>query len=300
MGHDHDHGHSHAVTNVNAAFVTGILLNTLFVILEFLVGYLQSSLALMTDAGHNATDVISLLLSLFAFRLLRVKATEEYSYGYKKASILISLFNAILLILVVGVIFYEGVRRLYQPVQLPGLTISLVALAGVAVNGISAYLFTRQKDHDINIKGAYLHLLADALVSLAVVVGGVLIWLTGFGWIDTALSFIVGIVILKSTWSLLNDSIRMALDGTPKNIDVGRVREIILRYEEVVDVHHIHIWAISSRQNAMTAHLVLEDRNLSHFSAVKQRIKHDLEHAGIDHVTFEVELKECEEGCGSL
>jgi len=298
MGHHHDgHTHTHEVTHVTKAFVWGIVLNSAYVLVEFGIGWWSASLSLMTDAGHNATDVFSLLLSLFAFRMLRVKATEHYTYGFKKSTILVSLLNAILLVLAVAAVFYAGFERLRYPVALPGLKISLVALAGVVVNALSAFLFFREKDNDINVKGAYLHLVSDALVSLAVVIGGVLIWYTGFAWIDTVLSFLVGLVILRSTWSLLNDSIRLALDGIPRGIELEKIRETILKHPEIVNVHHVHVWAISSRQNAMTAHLVLTDNDLSHFSELKHRIKHELEHLNVHHVTFELESQSCGEHC---
>ena len=287
----HDHTHAHEVTSVNKAFIIGIVLNTLYIAAEFTIGYTQSSLSLMTDAGHNATDVFSLLLSLFAFRLLKVKATEVYTYGFKKASILISLFNAMLLVAAVVFIVYEGVTRIHRIIALPGLTISIVALTGVAVNTISALLLFRDKEHDINIKGAYLHLLADALVSLAVVIGGVLIYYTGLTWIDTALSFLIAAVILKSSWSLLQESLRLSLDGTPRQIDMKKIRELILQQPQIKDVHHIHIWAISSRQNAMTAHLILADGDLSGFNKIKGDLKHELEHLNIHHTTFEIETE---------
>jgi cobalt-zinc-cadmium efflux system protein len=297
MGHHHHDGHTHEVTKVNNAFLIGIVLNSAYVVTEFAMGWWNSSLALMTDAGHNAADVFSLLLSLLAFRMLRVKATGRYTYGYKKATILVSLLNAILLVLAVAVVFYAGIERMNRKIELPGLSISIVALIGVVVNAVSAFLFFREKESDVNIKGAYLHLLSDALVSMAVVAGGLLIWYTGFTWIDTVLSFVVGLIILRSTWGLLNDSIRLALDGIPRGIDLEKVREVILQHPEIVNVHHIHVWALSSRQNAMTAHLVLADNDLAHFARLKHRIKHDLAHLNVHHVTLEAETSDCEDGC---
>jgi len=296
--HEHSHSHTHAITSVNKAFIVGIVLNTLYIAAEFTIGYLQSSLSLMTDAGHNATDVFSLVLSLFAFRLLRVKATETYTYGFKKASILISLFNAVLLVLAVIFIIYEGISRIDRIVELPGLTISIVALIGVGVNAVSALLLFRDKEHDINIKGAYLHLMADALVSLAVVIGGIIIYYTGLTWIDTVLSFLIAAVILKSSWSLLQESLRLALDGTPRQVDLQKVREVILEEPLVTDVQHIHVWAISSRQNAMTAHLLIPEHRISQFNERKAHLKHELEHLNIHHTTFEIDTETASEGCG--
>ena len=293
----HQHEHTHEVSTVNNAFIAGIVLNSVYIAVEFTIGYSQSSLSLMTDAGHNATDVLSLLLSLLAFRLLRSAATETYSYGFKKASILISLFNAVLLVLAVIFICIEAIGRLDEKIQLPGFTISIVALIGVAVNAVSALLLFRDKDHDINVKGAYLHLMADALVSLAVVAGGIIIHYTGLSWIDTVLSFLIAGVILKSTWSLLQESLRLAIDGIPRGIDMDKIRELILSQPGITEIHHVHVWAISSRQNAMTAHLLLKEGDLDQFSAIKAHLKHELEHLNVHHVTFEVERENCNAAC---
>ena len=228
MSHDHSAGHhdQHEVTDVNKAFVIGISLNIAFVIIELVTGFTNASLALISDAGHNAVDVLSLLLSLFAFTMLKVKATEKYSYGYKKVSILVSLLNAIFLIITVGIIFYEGIRRLNAPVLQEGKIISLIAFIGIIVNATSAWLFFKDREKDINVKSAYLHLLSDAMVSAGVVIGGIIIYFTQWFWLDTALSFIIGIVILVSTWRLLTDSLRLALDGTPRNIDTAKSKGI--------------------------------------------------------------------------
>jgi cobalt-zinc-cadmium efflux system protein len=299
MAHNHE-GHSHnAVTNVNNAFLIGIGLNVAFVIIEFVVGFSLSSLSLISDAGHNATDVLSLLLSLFAFRMLKVKATEKYTYGYKKVSILVSLLNSILLIITTFFIFYEGIQRLNAPVALQGKSISIVAFIGIFINAISAFLFFREKDKDINVKGAYLHLLADALVSLGVVAGGIIIYYTNWFWIDTALSFIIGIIILVSTRNLLAAGIRLALDGTPENINVQKVKDLINAFPGVSGIHHVHIWPISSNENAMTAHIVLKESDILLFEKGKHQLKHKLEHENIHHTTFEIEIYECNDTvCG--
>jgi cobalt-zinc-cadmium efflux system protein len=294
MAHNHEgHSHNHTVTNVNNAFLIGIGLNVVFVIVEFVVGFSLSSLSLISDAGHNATDVLSLLLSLFAFRMLKVKATEKYTYGYKKVSILVSLLNAVLLIITTFFIFYEGIQRINAPVVLQGKSISIVAFIGIFINAISAFLFFREKDKDINVKGAYLHLLADALVSLGVVVAGIVIYYTNWFWLDTALSFIIGIIILISTWNLLTDSIRLALDGTPRNIDVQKVKDLISAFPGVSGIHHVHIWPISSSENAMTAHIVIREDDIMLFEKGKHELKHKLEHEKIHHTTFETEINEC-------
>jgi cobalt-zinc-cadmium efflux system protein len=296
MPHDHsvhDH-HHHEVTDVNSAFIIGIFLNTAFVVIELIVGFTTSSLALISDAGHNATDVLSLLLSLFAFKMLKVKATEKYSYGYKKVSILVSLLNAIFLIITVAFIFYEGVRRINAPVEIQGKTVSIIAFIGIFVNGISAWLFLRGKDKDINVRSAYLHMLSDAMVSAGVVIAGIIIYFTHWFWLDTALSFVIGLIILISTWRLLGDSIRMALDGTPPNVKLQKIKDLVTKFPGVVEMHHIHIWPISSSENAMTAHLVVNQNNLLQFEKDKPKLKHDLLHLDIHHVTFETETEPCD------
>ena len=296
--HHHSHSHSHEVTNVNTAFLIGIALNTAFVIIELVFGFATSSLALISDAGHNATDVLSLLLSLFAFKMMKVKASEKYSYGYKKISILVSLINAIFLIATTAVIFYEGIRRINEPVAIQGKLISIIAFIGILVNVISAWLFFKGKEKDINVKSAYLHLMSDALVAFGVVVAGVIIYFTHWFWLDTVISFVIGIIILAGTWNLLNDSIRLNLDGVPRNIELEKVKAIILHFPQIANVHHIHVWPISSSENAMTAHLVLKDNDLVKFEFVKHQLKHELEHYNIHHTTFEIEAAVCkEESC---
>lgn len=295
--HDHHHGHHQEITNVTTAFIIGILLNMAFVITELIIGFSSSSLALISDAGHNATDVFSLLLSLFAFKMMKVKASENYTYGYKKLSILTSLLNAILLIITTGIIFYEGIRRINAPVEVQGKIISLVAIIGVAINAISAWLFFKDRDKDINIKGAYLHLLSDALVAFGVVVAGAVIYFTHWFWLDTAISFVIGIIILVATWRLLNDSIRLALDGIPRGIDLAKVKQTILDCKVVTGVHHIHIWPISSNENAMTAHILINPSDIGEFEKIKQTVKHQLAHINIHHVTLEVELQDAVSNC---
>ena len=287
--HSGHHHHHHEVTDMNAAFIIGIVLNTAFVVAEVVVGLSSSSLALLSDAGHNATDVFSLLLSMFAFKLSKAKATNKYTYGYKRATILNSLANAILLLFVTIGIFWEGIIRFQNPVNIQGTTVSVVAFAGIFVNGISAWLFFKNKDEDINLKGAYLHLLSDALVALGVVISGIVIYYTHWYWIDTAISFAIAIMILVSTWQLLTDSIRLALDGVPRNVDIKKVEEAVLEFKEIKRIYHIHIWALSSNENALTAHVVVEDSNLALFEEIKQEIKHSLHHLNVHHATLEVE-----------
>jgi cobalt-zinc-cadmium efflux system protein len=301
--HDHSHGfghHHHPVNlkEVNRAFVIGIVLNFLFVIIEAVVGLSIHSLSLLSDAGHNLADVASLAMSLMAIRLLKVKPTEKYTYGYKKTTILVALLNAAILLLSLGAIGYEALHRLMAPEPLPGKTISIVAAIGIGINALTALLFLRNKDSDLNIRGAFLHLLSDAIVSAALVIGGIVIFYTNLFWIDSVLSLLVAIVILFSTWQLLRDSLRLSLDGVPDGIEIKKIKETIDGMSGVKDFHHIHIWAISTTENALTAHLVV-DRNctMEAVEQLKHHIKHELLHQNIQHATLEIEMEDapCDE-----
>jgi len=299
MAHNHDHsgheGHHHhhhvvALTNVNTAFIIGIVLNFSFVIIEVVYGLLIHSLSLLADAGHNLADVGALGLSLLAFKMLKVKSSEKFTYGYRKTSILVALFNAMVLLVSIGAIIYEGVHRFFSHEQVKGLTISLVAGIGIAVNFVSAIIFRRDKDKDLNIKSAYLHLMADAVISLGLVIGGVIIYYTNWYWVDPALSIIVAVVILFSTWRLLMDSLRLSLDGVPENIEMPDVRNAAIKIPGVKDLHHIHIWAISTTENALTAHLVLKNEvTLTQEQHIKNDLRHRLLHLNVHHVTLETE-----------
>ncbi len=298
--HNHNHG-TEEITSINKAFIVGICLNLLFVIIEVIAGFRTNSLALFTDAGHNLTDVGSLLLSLFAFSLAKIKPNKSYTYGYKKTTILASLANAVVLLVAVGAILWETINRLGKPIEIQGRTVAIVAFAGIAVNSVSAFLFFKDKEKDLNIKGAYLHLLADALVSLGVVIGGIAIYYTKFYWIDPVLSIIIAIVILYSTWSLLKNSLRLSLDGVPENVDIQKVMDEVLNIKNVTDFHHLHVWAISTTQNALTGHLVVTDHLTNEETMkIKGIIKHKLKHLNIQHITIETESEgnRCKEpGC---
>lgn len=304
MSHQHHHEHHHGpveLTNVNRAFIVGILLNFLFVLIEVFVGLYIHSLSLLSDAGHNLADVGALALSLLAFRLLKVKANDKYTYGYRKTSILTALFNSVILLVSVGAIAYEAIHRLLNPEPLPGYTIAIVAGIGIAINAFTAILFLKDKEKDINIKSAYLHLMSDALVSLGLVVAGIIIHYTNWYWLDPVFSIIIVIIILLGTWGLLKRSLRLSLDGVPPNVDLQEVKNKALKVKGVVEIHHIHIWAISTTENALTAHVVVgENYSMQEIEAIKKQLKHEFEHQNIHHVTLETETKitHCEKtGC---
>jgi cobalt-zinc-cadmium efflux system protein len=292
--HHHHHHHQHSVNlkEVNRAFVIGIILNFSFVIIEVVVGLTIHSLSLLSDAGHNLADVASLSMSLIAIRLVKVKPNEKYTYGYKKTTILVALFNASILLVSIGAIGYEAVHRLFSRNPLPGETISIVAGIGIVINTLTALLFLRNKDNDLNIKSAFLHLLSDAIVSAGLVIGGIVIIYTHFYWIDPALSLVIAAVILLSTWQLLKDSLRLSLDGVPENIDLQKVKTGIRKINGVKDFHHIHIWALSTTENALTAHIVVsKETNMGAIEKIKQEAKHELEHLNIKHATLEIEME---------
>jgi cobalt-zinc-cadmium efflux system protein len=313
--HDHDHGHGHDLHDhahgfghhhhpvdlkqVNRAFVIGITLNFLFVIIEVVVGLNIRSLSLLSDAGHNLADVASLAMALVAIRLLRVRATDKYTYGFKKTTILVALLNAAILLLSLGAIGYEALHRLMTPEHsLPGKVISAVAAVGIGINALTAMLFFRNKESDLNVRGAFLHLMSDAIVSAGLVIGGFVIFYTHEYWIDPALSLVIAIIILYSTWQLLRDSLRLSLDGVPAGIELKKIKDSISRMKDVKDFHHIHVWAISTKENALTAHLVVDkDCGMETIEKLKHRVKHELLHLKIQHATLEVEMDDtpCDE-----
>ena len=290
MSHEHSHQHSHAINaeSLNKAFIIGIVLNLAFVVIEFAAGFWFDSLALLSDAGHNLSDVVSLVLALLAFRLAKVKANERYTYGYKKSTILVSLLNAVILLVAVGAIVIESIHKLNNPAVVPGGAIAWVAGVGVLINAFTAFLFMKDKEKDLNVKGAYLHMAADALVSVGVLVAGIVISRTGWYIIDPIIGLIVAVVILISTWNLLHDSLRLTLDGVPTSIDSQKVVKAIRALPGVDDVHHIHIWAISTTENALTAHIVLKQPE--GMQEVNHLIRHRLEDFGIGHTTLEFEV----------
>ncbi|OHB29249.1 MAG: cobalt transporter [Phenylobacterium sp. RIFCSPHIGHO2_01_FULL_69_31] len=260
--HGHDHGHSHgghhhhAPANMGRAFAIGVILNTAFVAAEVAAGLWTGSLALLADAGHNLSDVLSLLLAWGATILARRAPGGRRTYGLRKGTILASLANAILLLIAVGAIVSEAVRRLGTPAPIDSDIVMLTAGLGVLINGATAMLFMRGSHDDLNVRGAFLHMAADAGVSLAVVAGAFLMARTGVLWIDPALSLIIAGVIVLGTWSLLRDSADLALDAAPRGIDVEAVRRYLAGLPGVEGVHDLHVWALSTTETAMTAHIL--------------------------------------------
>lgn len=294
--HNHDHGINPA--DNGTAFIVGISLNVLFVIVEVVAGIINNSMSLLTDAGHNLSDVASLVLSLIAFRLAKKKSTEKFTYGYKKTTVLAALFNAVFLLIAIGILGFESVHRLLNPETVKGEVIAWVAGAGIVINVITALMFFKNRHIDLNIKSAYLHMMSDALVSAGVVAGGILIVYTGWYWVDPVIGLVIMIVILMGTWSLLTDSFRLSADAVPPSIDMNQIKELISNQKNITDVHHIHIWALSTTENALTAHISLNDAlSFDEKMDLVQNLKHELMHHKIHHSTIEIEteLSDCKQ-----
>ncbi len=297
MSHSHVHEHNHTLTSLNSIFIVCIIINLLFVIIEAGAGFIFNSLGLLSDAGHNLSDVFSLLLSLFAFRMSKHRSTEHFTYGYKKSTVLVSLLNAIILLIAVGAIIIESIYKLKQPEQVSGAAVSWTAGIGILVNGVTAWLLMKNQKHDLNVRGAFLHMAMDTLVSVGVVISGIIIMLTGFVLIDTFISLVIALLILASTWKLLKESLFLSLDAVPEGIDIQEVGKHITQVPGVESFHHFHVWAMSTTENAATIHIVLKD--LSQMEEVKHAVKEELREHGIHHSTVECETpgSHCEDTC---
>ena len=252
-----DH-HHHATPDYNRAFAAGVILNVGFVIVEAVFGLMSDSLALLTDAGHNLSDVLGLLLAWGAATLAKRRPSPRRTYGFSRATIIASVFSGMLLMGAVGAIGWEAVNRLVEPAQPAGKTIMIVAAIGVVINTVTALFFLSGKDHDLNIRGAFLHMAADAIVSFGVVISGALILFYGMNWIDPVISLVIAAVIFLSTWSLLRDSLNLAVDAVPRNVDPEAVREYLASLPGVRALHDLHIWPMSTTDTALTAHLVMD------------------------------------------
>ncbi len=297
MEHSHHHHQHTEDINLNKAFIIGISLNVIFVIIEFAAGIWYDSMGLLSDAGHNLSDIASLLLAMLAFRLSKISAKKNYTYGYKKSTVLVSLINAMILLIAVGFIIAESIDKLYSPKTVEGGIIAWVAGVGIIINLFTALLFLKNKNKDLNIKGAYLHMMADALVSLGVVISGVVIIFTGWYIIDPLIGLIIAFIITVSTWGLLKDSIRLSLDGVPTTINIEEIKKLILSENQIISLHHLHIWALSTTENALTVHIVLDD--MKNLETVKQNLKQKLHNVGIAHATLEFEdnKSHCNQQC---
>lgn len=290
--HDHNHRHDIELEHSNRkAFIVGICLNLVFVLVEIIGGLIYNSMALLTDAGHNASDVASLVLSLAAFWIAKKKSSAVYTYGYKKTTVLAALINSVVLLIAVGILGYESMSRLFKPEMVKGNVIAWIAGLGIIINGVSAFLFYRHREKDLNVKSAYLHLLTDALVSFGVVAAGIVMTYTGWLWLDPLIGLVIMVIILISTWSLLRDSFKMTIDAVPSGIILEEIKKIILKINHVKSVEHVHVWPLSTTENALTAHVALNEKlSFKEKLNVIEKIKHELEHHNIHHST--IELKE--------
>lgn len=280
-----------ALHRTGRALVIGIVINVAYSAIEFGIGLWQGSMGLVADAGHNMSDVAGLALALLAMKLVERRADSHYTFGYKKASVLISLVNAVILLCAVAGIIIESIHRLFAPDCIEGWSVALTAGVGVVVNFVSTWLLNADKGRDINIKGAYLHMMLDTLVSVGVVVAGIIISLTGWYIIDPIIGLVVAAAIIYSSWQLFQSSLRLAIDGVPEGIDPDRIVEAMAKVEGVVNVHHVHIWAISTRETALTAHIVVDD--MTHADEIRNRVKELLKPLGIGHSTIETESLSC-------
>ena len=300
-GHDHghSHGHHHHTIDPNGngrAFALAIGLNTLFVAIEFGYGFIANSTALMADAGHNLSDVLGLMLAWGAAILTKRATSTRYTYGLRSTSILAALANALLLMLACGAIGWEAVHRFANPAPVAGTTVAVVAAIGVAVNGFSAWLFMAGSKDDINIRGAYQHMAADAAISLGVVISGLMIMGTGWTWLDPAVSIVIVLLILVSTWALLKESLRMVLAAVPDNVNPEKIADFLRERPGVTAIHDLHIWAMSTTQTALTAHLVMPAGYPGDVAvdAITDQLKADY---AIHHCTLQVELGTTQHGC---
>jgi cobalt-zinc-cadmium efflux system protein len=282
------HGHPHAPTNFTRAFAVGIALNITFVTAEVIYGLSAHSLALISDAGHNLGDVFGLLLAWGAIRLARTRPTPRRTYGYRRSSILAALLNAAMLLLVTGAVTWEAIRRLRHPEPVVATTIMWVAALGIVINGITALMFFSGRTHDVNIRGAFLHMASDALVALGVVLAGVAIRATGRLWIDPVVSILIGVVITVGTWGLLRESLNLAMDAVPGHIEPDEVHGFLTAVPGVAAVHDLHIWAMSTTETAMTVHLVTPDQALddARLASIAGVLK---ERFAIGHCTIQLE-----------
>jgi cobalt-zinc-cadmium efflux system protein len=288
MNREVSHHHHHATPNYNRAFAIGVVLNVGFVVVEVIFGLLANSLALITDAGHNLSDVLGLLLAWGASALASRRPSVRRTYGYSRATILASLASGLLLFAAIGAIAWEAIGRFMSPVEPAGLTIMWVAGVGVVINTLTALLFISGKDDDLNIRGAFLHMAADAAVSLGVVISGAVIWIFGLSWVDPVISLLIVCVIFLSTWDLMRDSLNLAVDAVPRKVSPEKVRVFLLEQPGVTGMHDLHIWAMSTTDTALTAHLVMptppgDDAFLHEIARLLKERFH------IDHATIQVE-----------
>lgn len=290
------HHHNHPSPASNKSFFIGACINILYVLIEAYFGFVANSLSLLADAGHNLSDVLILLLAWGANLLASVKPTSSHTYGYRRATILAALVSGVTLMITMVFIAIEAIERLNILIEPDSMLIVLVAGSGVIINFITAALFFKSKDYDLNVKGAFLHMIADGLVSLAVVIGGLVIYFTGWLLIDPLLSLIIILVIAYSSWGLLRDSFNLSLDAVPTNINIEDIRKYLLSLPDVNEIHDLHVWAMSTTQVALTAHILRNTKQIDD-DFLHQAAKELKDTYGIHHPTIQVENGSCNLHC---
>lgn len=294
--HDHHHhagghGHSHAPANFGKAFAIGVGLNIAFVLIEVVYGIASNSVSLLADAGHNLSDALGLGVAWAAVILAKRKPSQRFTFGLGGSSILAALFNAVFLLVVVGGLSWEAIERIFEPQPVAGKTVMIVAACGIVLNGFCAWLFS-SGGSDLNVRGAFMHMAADALVSVGVVIGGLVILLTGWHWIDPIMSLAINLVIVVGTWSLLTGSITMTLNAVPDGVDMDEVRTFLTHLPGVASVHDLHVWSLSTTETALICHLVTPAGHPG--DDVLEEAARGLEQRfGIGHATLQPELSRC-------
>lgn len=287
MQHTHNH-HKESEKTLFRSFILGIGLNFVYVIIETIYGFIENSASLLSDAVHNMGDISGLLLAFLAFKLVKVKASSKFTYGFKKGSILASFVNSMFLAFAIGAIAWEGIQKIAEPKHISGLVVIWVASVGVCINFVSAFLFKKEKEQDLNVKAAYLHLLIDALVSLGVVLSGIFIHFFNFYIMDGITAIVVALVVLYSSVSLFKDSLIAILDGIPESVNLTEIKNLIMNVAGVSGVHHVHIWGLSTSEIALTSHILISD--LAQLPRIKSSIKNQLKECNIQHCTLEFEI----------
>ena len=290
------HDHSHHISHYNRAFAIGVLLNLIFVVIEAGYGFFANSLALLADAGHNLSDVVSLLLAWGANVLASKAATDKRTFGYKKSTVLASLMSSVLLMAALASIAWHAIERFENPQPVTGMTVIVVSLIGVVINTLTALLFVQGQKHDLNIRGAFLHMAADAAVSLGVVIAGIVILFKNWQWVDPVVSLSIVVIVFIGTWGLFKDSLNYATDAVPKNISIEKLKQYFLSIEHVTGVHGFHVWPLSTTESALIVHLVTDNNALNNDFLIE--VQHHLhDHFDIEHATIQVESSHGSAGC---
>ncbi|CAM3098534.1 cation transporter [Pseudoalteromonas sp. S327] len=290
------HDHSHHISHYNRAFAIGVLLNLIFVVIEAGYGFFANSLALLADAGHNLSDVVSLLLAWGANVLASKAATDKRTFGYKKSTVLASLMSSVLLMAALASIAWHAIERFENPQPVTGMTVIVVSLIGVVINTLTALLFVQGQKHDLNIRGAFLHMAADAAVSLGVVIAGIVILFKNWQWVDPVVSLSIVVIVFIGTWGLFKDSLNYATDAVPKNISIEKLKQYFLSIEHVTGVHGLRVWPLSTTESALIVHLVTDNNALNNDFLIE--VQHHLhDHFDIEHATIQVESSQGSTGC---